>query len=72
MNNPPSNKLSKTLEHFSDFERRIIFMLMLGFGANKISQLLGIGEVRIRQAISTIRYNAIWKETYGAEEKLNR
>lgn len=71
VNNPPSKKLTELLDHFTDFEKSIICMLMLGLDIQKISAIKGIGEVRIRQAISAIRYNSIWS-IYGIKERLNR
>jgi hypothetical protein len=66
--NPPSEELSYILDlNFTDFERNIIFCLIIGLSANEISNLKGISEVRIRQSIATIRYNAIWEVTYGKD-----
>ena len=60
--NPIPEVLSNTLqEKFTDYERSIICYLMLGLNASKISDLKGISEVRIRQTIAVIRYNAVWK-----------
>lgn len=69
LNNPPSQKLTNILDQFSDFERSVICLLMLGQDASKISVLKGINEVRIRQTISSIRYNSAWSKYHGTEEK---
>ena len=71
--NPPSEELQKLIsDNFTDYERKIIFYLMLGMDTSKISDLKGISEVRIRQYIATIRYNKCWEEMYGTEEEPDR
>jgi hypothetical protein len=73
INNPPSQKLSDLVqEHFTDYERSLIFFLMLGFDAGKISEIKGISQVRIKQSLATIRYNKCWEEAYGIKEKPDR
>lgn len=70
--NPPSEKLSTFLENnFSDYERGIIFCLMLGLQVSRISHIKGISEVRVRQSIATIRYNSAWSK-YGIKEEPDR
>lgn len=67
--NPPSQELSTILEqNFTDYERSVICCLMLGLKVEKISKIKGISPVRIRQTISTIRYNSIWEVIYGAKD----
>ena len=71
--NPPSEALSAVLqENFTDYERSVICCLMLGLEVDKISNIKGISEVRIRQSIATIRYNDCWEVMYGTQEKSNR
>lgn len=64
---PPSENLMNVLENLSNFERKIAFMLMLGISTKKIAIYIGASEVRIKQAISTIRYNKSWIRYYGTE-----
>lgn len=66
---PLSPNLLKVMEHFSDFERSIMCLLMLGLSVEKIAEYKGINEVRIRQVVSTIRYNSNWVEYYGIEKE---
>lgn len=71
--NPPSEELSTLIaNNFTDYERSIIFCLMLGLTSSRISVLKGISQVRIKQSIATIRYNKCWEEAYGTKEKSNR
>lgn len=71
--NPPPEELSTLIAaNFTDYERNIIFCLMLGLTAGKISEIKGISQVRIRQSIATIRYNKCWEEAYGIKEKPDR
>jgi hypothetical protein len=57
---------------FSDFDRNIIFLLMLDWSPEQISSYKGISEVRIRQAITSLRYNSTLKEQYGTQKIINR
>lgn len=71
--NPPSEELSNLIhKNFTEYERSIICCLMLGLTVEKISNIKGISEVRIRQSIATIRYNDCWEKTYGTKKELNR
>ena len=71
LKNPPSEKLTSILNDFSDFEKSVICLIMLGQNVSQISAHKGINEVRIRQAISSIRYNSAWEKYHGTEEKPN-
>lgn len=68
IHNPPSEKLTSILDNFTDLERSMICLLMLGLSAKEISVIKGISEVRIRQSIASIRYNQCWS-IYGIEEE---
>lgn len=72
INNPPSDEFFTILEHFTEFERSIICLLMLGLSVGKISAAKGISEVRIRQTITAIRYNSVWEQHYGIKKEPNR
>jgi hypothetical protein len=73
INNPPPESLSSMIEiNFTDYERTIICLLMLGLDVSQISEQKGISEVRIRQSIAVIRYNKCWKENYGTKEESDR
>jgi hypothetical protein len=67
MNNPPSEDFITMLDSFTEFEKSIICSLMLGFTVEHISRRRGISEVRLRQTISSIRYNPLWEQYYGAK-----
>lgn len=69
LTDPPNEEFQEFLQNFTDFERSLIIVLMLGLSVEKISSYKGISEVRIRQAISAIRYNQSWSIYYGIEEK---
>lgn len=71
--NPPSDTFSSILdEHFTDFERHIIFCLVLGMSSSEIAQLRGISQVRIEQMIATVRYNSVWEQNYGTKKEFIR
>lgn len=70
--NPPTGRFADILKEFTDFERSIMCMLAIGLTIDKIAAYKGINQVRIRQAISSIRYNCSWDKHYGIKETLNR
>ena len=71
MNNPLPQPFIDFLSTFSDFERTIMSMLMLGLTISQISKFKGISEVRIRQTLSNIGYNEGWRKFNGTQEKPN-
>lgn len=71
INNPPSDRFQNFLKTFSEFEQSILVLLALGMTTSQISAYKGISEVRIRQTISSIRYNISWEQFYGIKEKPN-
>jgi hypothetical protein len=71
LQNPPSDNLMSVLEKFTDFERSIMCLLILGISIADISKLKSISEVRIRQAVVTLRYNNVWSKTDGIKNKVN-
>lgn len=70
LTNPPTDRFFSILNEFSEFERSLICCLMFGLTISQISAYQGISEVRIRQTLSVIRYNNLWRE-YGFKEKTN-
>lgn len=69
--NPPSQKFSELLSHFSEIEQSIVTLLALGLTVAQVSEYKGISEIRIRQVVSIIRENGCWEELYGIKEKIN-
>jgi hypothetical protein len=72
LKDPPKEEFQVFLDDFTDFERSIIIVLMLGLTVEKISLYKGISQVRIRQAIIAIRYNKAWEVHYGIKEEPDR
>jgi len=58
------SSLLNTITHFSEFERELIVLLMIGISANTISGYKGITEIRIKQAIANIKNSGKWKEIW--------
>jgi hypothetical protein len=72
ISSPLSEKFPDFLSSFTEFEQSIICLLMLGLSIQQISKHEGISEVRIRQTVSSIRYNVVWRQFYGIEEAPDR
>ena len=71
--NPLSEGLQQLIENnFTEYERSIICLLVLGCESLQISEIKGISQVRIKQTLATIRYNKCWEEAYGTKEKSDR
>ena len=68
--NPIPEDVFKFLSNFSDYERSIMFLLLLGFSVTEVSEYKKISIVRIKQSIAAIRKHTIWEETYGIKEEL--
>lgn len=64
MNNYSHEEFTSFLANFTDFEQSVIFMLILGLDASRISECKGINVIRIKQVIATIGHNPIWNQ-YG-------
>ena len=65
LSNPKHSELLTLMEeNCSEFEWSLIILVALGLSVEVISEYKGISEVRIRQALSSIRYNkliSIWE-----------
>ena len=66
--NPPSTGMEIFLNNFTDYEKSILCLVMLGLSLEEISRIKGINQVRIRQTISTIRYNGVWSLYGGTKD----
>lgn len=64
----PSVKLTECLERFSAVEKTIMFMIMLGFSSNQISEYKIISQVRLEQMIRTIAAHPIWEKYFEQGE----
>lgn len=69
---PPTEHFFNFINNFTDFEKKLMMMLMFGFTIDKVSSHVGICQVRIRQAIASIRYNKSWEVYYGVKEASDR
>ena len=56
----PSETFLGFLENFSDLEYSIIFMMVLGYSPEEISELKNVDTIKIMQAITTIKNNPAW------------
>lgn len=64
--NPPSSITIEFLSNFTDFERSIMFLLLLGFSVDEVSEYKGISKIRIQQSIVAIGKHSAW-EKYGTK-----
>lgn len=58
--NPPPERFMEFISNFSDFERSIMFLLMLDFSLTDISEYKTISIIRLHQIIATISSNDAW------------
>lgn len=63
---PPTETTVKFLGNFTDFERSIIFLLLLGFSVHEVAEYKGISYTRIKQSIVAISKHSAWEE-YGTQ-----
>lgn len=71
LNRPLNRHISDIMRHFTELEKSILCLIMLGLSVPNIAQIKGASEVRIRQLIASIRYNECWSTFYGTQEKAN-
>ena len=71
LQNPVTDEFLHFLSNFSEYEKSIITLLLLGLTIEQISQHKGISQVRIKQTISSIRYNGAWEHFNGLKNLQN-
>ena len=49
------------ISDFSEFEKSLIVLMILGLTPSAIADYKSISEIRVQQAISVIRYNPFWE-----------
>lgn len=64
-----ADQFSCVVEALSDYERSILFLAVLGFSTATIAERKGISQVRIRQTLTSIRYNDVWCNIYGIKDE---
>ena len=66
--NPPSPELLDFLSNFTEFERSIMFLLMVGLSADEVSKYKDISTIRVMQVVSTIKNNPVWKDKWPLKD----
>lgn len=61
--------LLTTLNQFSDFEKRVIYHLLLGLSVDSIARYNKLSSIRVEQTISTIRKSSLWDEYLDGTKK---
>ena len=61
INDSSHSEILDIIVDFSEFEKSIIILLIIGLDVEAISRYKNISETRIRQAVHSIRCNNIWK-----------
>ena len=63
------------LLNFTEFERSIIYLMVINFTVPEIAKYKGISKIRIMQTINVIRDNPAWEQlrekVNGSKKKLN-
>jgi hypothetical protein len=68
INIPPNTGLSNFLDHFSDPERQILFLLALGCSLGEIIKYNGTNVVRIHQMMVSIQNSNLWESRWRLKE----
>lgn len=71
-----SEETLNAINELSPLERSIVCLIMIGLSSAEISKRKNISEVRIKQAIRSIRYNKVWSkkpkdDNNGTKEETN-
>ena len=59
---PFSKRLSEVLTHFTSVEQSVIFMLLLKYNADDMSNVNNMSRARTRQMIQNIKSNTNWNK----------
>lgn len=57
-----SVNITQLLENFDSMERSILYMLILGYKVDTISDQYGTSRVRVQQSIDIIQKHSIWNK----------
>lgn len=68
---PPAEETLQLLDNFTDLERSVIILLMLGLTRDQISRYKMIEMLRLQQLINNISVHPAW-ESFLAKEKTKR
>jgi DNA-directed RNA polymerase specialized sigma24 family protein len=61
LNEPDSSRFQQLISSLTEFEQSVAVLLALGLTVEKIAIYKDISPIRIRQAMTVIRYNSAWR-----------
>lgn len=68
--NPPSQELLDFLNNFSELERSIMFLLLVGLSVDEVSKYKDISIIRVQQIVAAIRNNQAWENEWLLKDTL--
>lgn len=69
MKSEQTEDFSVVWSSFSEYEQAILFLVVVGYSISDIAERKSACEVRIRQTLSSVRYNQVWQNVYGIKDK---
>lgn len=64
------DNLVEFMNRFSNIEKDIMMLSIVGLSLSEIADYLGIGAVRVASIIQSIEESSIWEVYYGSKKKI--
>jgi len=68
LQSPPTSEMLELLDNFTDLERSVMILLVIGFTKEQVSKYKMIEMLRLQQMINNISTHPIWEKTLAKKE----
>lgn len=68
LQSPPTSEMLELLDNFTDLERSVMILLVIGFTKEQVSKYKMIETLRLQQMINNISTHPIWEKTLAKKE----
>jgi hypothetical protein len=68
LQSPPTSEMLELLDNFTELERSVMILLVIGFTKEQVSKYKMIEMLRLQQMINNISTHPIWEKTLAKKE----
>jgi hypothetical protein len=68
LQSPPTSEMLELLDNFTDLERSVMILLVIGFTKEQVSKYKMIEMLRLQQMVNNISTHPIWEKTLAKKE----
>ena len=68
LQSPPTSEMLELLDNFTDLERSVMILLVIGFTKEQVSKYKMIETLRLQQMVNNISTHPIWEKTLAKKE----